>query len=366
MNTAIHNPKTGWIHLQDTSYRLGSDGKIPWDKYPKVIDTNRYQELVAKNASGKAHANDDQATYGFYAPEWQDEALRAHSAGVITSTEFPAITVTSIQSELLRLDVVATQRYNLLDIVPVFNTDKIDVSYPEYDDTTRKVRTGYKENDPIETTGYGSFTESHFNLEKSGAGIGFTEEFYMRECKYDIQQILLEGIANDFARVKHERLVALFPTFADVTGSDWAAYTAGNLQSTNRPSTDLNTVRSAINADKIGRANTIVTNEAQWIAYDTNTWTREYGLPLSANDRTQNDIIRNPRGIPWCEQWVLNEDIANDKAVIFGSNAFVRIQGPRVTTQFQNHNPEQTVTIIKDWFRQHLRKPAYGRELISI
>lgn len=95
MNTAIHNPKTGWIHLQDTSYRLGSDGKIPWDKYPKVIDTNRYQELVAKNTSRKAHANDDQATYGFYADEWQDEALRAHSAGVLTSTEFPAITVTS-------------------------------------------------------------------------------------------------------------------------------------------------------------------------------------------------------------------------------------------------------------------------------
>jgi hypothetical protein len=62
----------------------------------------------------------------------------------------------------------------------------------------------------------------------------------------------------------------------------------------------------------------------------------------------------------------INEVIANDKAVIFDSNAFVRIQGPRVTTQFQTHNPEQTTTIIKDWFKQQLRKPSWGRELISI
>src|SRR5918996_260469 len=147
LNTAIHNPKTGWIHLQDPSYRSDGHGNIPWENYPKIINANRYQELVAKNASGKAHANDDQAEYGFYAPEWQDEALRAHSAGVITSTEFPAITVTSIQNELLRLDVIATKKYNLLDVTQVYNTDKIDVVYPEYNDTGKKVRTGYKEND---------------------------------------------------------------------------------------------------------------------------------------------------------------------------------------------------------------------------
>jgi hypothetical protein len=42
------------------------------------------------------------------------------------------------------------------------------------------------------------------------------------------------------------------------------------------------------------------------------------------------------------------------------------IQGPKVTTQYQLYNPDQTVTIQKDWFRQHLRKPTWGRELISI
>jgi hypothetical protein len=148
---------------------------------------------------------------------------------------------------------------------------------------------------------------------------------------------------------------------------------AGNLQSTNRPSVDLNAARSAINSNKIALANTIVSNEAQWIAYDTNTWTREYGQPLNAHARTQNDIITNPRGIPWCNQWILNEDIANDKAYVFDSNAFVRVQnafvrvqGPRVTTQFQNNNPQQTVNIQKDWFKQHIRKSTWGRELISI
>lgn len=365
MNTAIHNPVTGWIHVKDQNYDFDS-GKVPWDRYPKVMNANRYQELVAKNAGGQAHANDDQAKYGFYAEEWQDEALRAHSAGVITSTEFPAIMVTSVQNELLRLDVAATAKYNLLSITEVQNTDKIDVVFPEYNDTTKKVRTGYKENDPIETTGYGAFSETHLNLEKSGAGIAFTEEFYLREYKYPIRDILLEGIANDFARVKHERLLTLLPSFADITGADWAAYTPSNMMSDNRPSTDLNAARTAVNSDKVGRANTILSNAAQFTAFEQNTWTSGFGQPAVSSDRTTNDIVRNPRGVPWCEQWVLNEDIANDKAYVLDRKAFLLVQGPRITTTFQNHNPEQTVTIYKDWFKQHLRKAAWGRELISI
>jgi hypothetical protein len=182
LSTAIHNPKTGWIHLMDPSYRLEDGGSLPWDKYPRVINTKRYNELVAKSAAGQV--NEDQATYGFYANEWQDEALRAHSAGTITSTEFPAITVTSVQNELLRLDTVTAEKYNLLGLTEVFNTDKILVSYPEYNDTTKRVRTGYKENDPIETIGFGAFTEQILNLEKSGAGVSFTEEYYMREYKF--------------------------------------------------------------------------------------------------------------------------------------------------------------------------------------
>jgi hypothetical protein len=336
------------------------------------LNATRYQELKSKNASGQRHANDDQAAYGFYTPEWQDEALRcnefiaAHGAGVTTSTDYPAITVTTVQNELLRLDVVAASKYNLLSIPQVQNTDQLLVSFPEYNDTGKKVRTGYKENDPIDTVNAGAFTETRIGLDKAGVGIAFTEEFYMRQYTYDIGKILLETIAIDFARVKHERILALLPSFADLTGADWAAYTAGNLQSTNRPSTDLNAAKSAINADKVARVNTIISNEAQWIAYDINTWTREYGQPLVASGRNQNDVIANPRGIPWADRWIISEDIVNDKAFVFDSNAFVTIQGPRKTTQFNIYNPDQTVTIQKDWFKQHLRKTAWGRELISI
>lgn len=373
IKTAIHNPVTGYVHLEDPAYGSAEHAdRIPWENYPKVLNATRYQELKAKNASGQRHANDDQAQYNFYTPEWQDEALRcnefieSHGAGVTTSTDYPAITVTTVQNELLRLDVIAASKYNLLGIPQVQNTDQLLVSFPEYNDTGKKVRTGYKENDPIDTVSAGAFTETRIGLDKAGVGIAFTEEFYMRKYTYDIGSILLETIAIDFARVKHERILALLPSFADLTGADWAAYTAGNLQSTNRPSTDLNAAKSAINADKVARVNTIVSNEAQWIAYDVNTWTREYGQALTASDRNQNDVIVNPRGIPWAQRWIISEDIANDKAFVFDSNAFYTIQGPRKTTQYQIYNPDQTVTIQKDWFKQHLRKSSWGRELVSI
>lgn len=370
MSTAIYNPVDKWVYVKDHTMRTDGAGNIPWDSYPKVMNAKRYTELHALNASG--NIDQDKAQYGFVAPEWQDEAnqaydaLHARSAGVITSTEFPAITVASIQTELVRLETVATQRFNLLDVVPVFETDKINVIYPEYNDTVKRVRTGYKENDPIETTGWGNFSETNLNLEKSGAGIGFTEEFEMREYRLPIKDILLEGIARDFARVKHERLVALLPNFTDLAGSDWGAFVVTNFHSTNKPSTDLNAARQAINADKIGRANTIVSNEAQWTDYEQNSWTRGLFTPAPVSGRNQNDIITNPTGIPWCERWVLNEDIAANKAFVFDSNAFVRIQGPRVITQFENHNPEQSMTIYKDWFKIHLRKSAWGRELTGI
>jgi hypothetical protein len=89
LNNAIHNPLTGFIHLEDPNARPASeysaDVKIPWGAYPKVINTKRYQELRARQASGQRHANDDQVEYNFYTDEFVDEALRAHSAGVITS-----------------------------------------------------------------------------------------------------------------------------------------------------------------------------------------------------------------------------------------------------------------------------------------
>jgi hypothetical protein len=377
LKNAIHNPKDGFIYLEKPEYgqveNSSTTNPIRWDQFPKVYDTKRALELEAKSAAGKQHANEDQVRYGPYRPEWQDEAARcdsfieAHGAGVITSTEFPAITVTTVSNELLRNDLIVAQKYNLLGITTTINTDQLWVIYPEYSDTGKKVRSGLQEGDAIDTVGPGAFTETRIGLEKSGVGIAFTEEFYMRQFTYPITQFLLEAIANDFARVKHDRLIALLPTFADVTGADWFAYTAGNLQSTNRPAVDLNAARQQVHAaDKLASVNTIVSSETQLVDYETNTWVRGLMQPIAASNRDFNGVITNPVGIPWAQRWYVNEDIAANKAFVFDNRAFVMIQGPRKTTQFQLYNPDQTVTMQKDWFKQHLRKSAWGRELVSI
>jgi hypothetical protein len=370
LNNALFNPKDQYIYLEDFNFKpqgeYSSENRIPWKSYPKVLNTSRYQELVTKNASGQRHANDDQAEYGFYTDEWQDEALRAHSAGVITSTEFPAITVTTVSNELLRNELLVAQKYNLLQITETKNIDQLQIIFPEYNDTTKAVRTGYKENDPLDTVGWGAFTETRIGLEKSGVGLGFTEEFYMRQFNYPIQQFILEHIAQDFARVKHERLVALLSTFADVAGADWGLYAPANLMSTNRPTTNLNTVKTTINSDKLASANTIVSREDVWIDYDTNTWTRQFGQPLEASGQAANDVITRPRGIPWADKWILNEDVTANVAFVFDNRAFIMVQGPKKTTQAQLYNPDQTVFYQKDWFKQHLRKPTWGRELTGV
>lgn len=373
LSNALHNPKDGFIYLEDPNFRpsreYSKETHIPWGSYPKVINTKRYQDLMARSAGftqEARHANSDQQEYGFYTNEWQDEALRAHSAGIITSTEFPAITVTTVQNELLRNELLVAQKYNLLQITETVNTDQLWVIYPEYDDTTKAVRTGYKENDPIETTGWGAFTETRIGLEKSGVGIGFTEEYYMRQFTYPIQQFILDHIAQDFVRVKHERLVALLATFADVAGADWGAYTAGNLQSTNRPAVNFNTVKTAINADKRASVNTVISRENVFIDYESNTWVKGVLQTMAASDRSQNDVITNPPGLPYIQRWILNEDVTDNIAYVFDSRAFVMIQGPRKTTQFENNNPQQTMTIQKDWFKQHLRKSTWGRELTGV
>lgn len=373
LSNALHNPKDGYVYLEDPNFRpqgeYTADNKIPWGAYPKVIDTKKYFELLALSAGGTKearHANFDQQEYNFYTNEWQDEALRAHSAGIITSTEFPAITVTTVQTELLRNELLVAQKYNLLQITTTINTDQLWIIFPEYDDTTKAVRTGYKENDQIETAGWGAFTETRIGLEKSGVGIGFTEEYYMRQFTYPIQQFILDHIAQDFVRVKHDRLIALLATFTDVAGADWGAYTAGNLQSTNRPFVNFNTVKTAINADKRASVNTVVSRENVFIDYETNTWVKGLMTPIAASDRSQNDVIPSPLGLPYVQRWILNEDVTDNVAYVFDNNAFVMIQGPRKTTQFENNNPQQTITIQKDWFKQHLRKPTWGRELTGI
>jgi hypothetical protein len=374
LSNALHNPKDGFVYLEDPNFRpqreYSADTHIPWGSYPKVINTKKYFELLALSAGGTQearHANYDQQEYNFYTNEWQDEALRAHSAGIITSTEFPAITVTTVQTELLRNELLIAQKYNLLQITTTINTDQLWIIFPEYDDTTKAVRTGYKENDPIETAGYGAFTETRIGLEKSGVGIGFTEEYYMRQFTYPIQQFILDHIAQDFVRVKHERLVALLSTFADVAGADWGAIGATDLRSTNRPQEQLNGIRSTIHtADRLANINTIVSRQQPYLDYELNTWTTGFLQPLTATNLDNNDVVTNPRGIPWAQRWILNEDVTANNAFVFDSRAFVMIQGPRKTTQFENNNPQQTITLQKDWFKQHLRKSGWGRELTGV
>lgn len=374
LSNALYNPKNGYVYLEDPSFRpqreYSADTFIPWKSYPKVIDTTQYFKLLAKSAGGTQearHANFDQQEYNFYTDEWVDEAVRAHSAGIITSTEFPAITVTTVQTELLRNEVLIAQKYNLLQITETINTDQLWVVFPEYDDTTKAVRTGYKENDPIETVGWGAFTETRIGLEKSGAGIGFTEEYFMRQYNFNMNAAILQHIAQDFVRIKHERLVALLSTFTDVAGADFGAIGTTDLRSTNRPQEILNSVRNTIHTgDRRANVNTLVSRQLSWLDYELNTWTTGFLAPLSATALDQNDVVGNPRGIPWAQRWVLNEDVTANNLFVFDNRAFVMIQGPRKTTQFQNNNPDQTMTIQKDWFKQHLRKPTWGRELTGV
>ncbi len=93
LKSAVYNPEDSYIYLEDPTYGIvensGSTRPIDWRNYPKVANFNRYMELQTKNASGQRHANDDQAQYGYYRPEWQDEANRCnefmetHGAGII-------------------------------------------------------------------------------------------------------------------------------------------------------------------------------------------------------------------------------------------------------------------------------------------
>ena len=70
------------------------------------------------------------------------------------------------------------------------------------------VRVGYKENEAIDTSGYGAFTQTSVTLKKAGAGMAFTEEFYMRQTTVDIQSLLLDKIALDFTKARYTRIVA--------------------------------------------------------------------------------------------------------------------------------------------------------------
>ena len=374
VQNAMYNPKTGWIHVtsQNVPEAFGSES---WSNWAKVANYKEYQNLKALNASGQK--NVDQATYNYIAPEFQDQYLRYHDeykakgAAVITSTEFPQVTVTTVSQALLNRQNLVTQKYNLLGIPEKLTvSDTISIIYPEYNNTNpSSVRVGYKENEPIDTTGYGAFTQTNVTLKKAGAGMAFTEEYYMRQFTMDIQALILEKIAIDFTAARYNRILAKLPNLTDLAiGATWAAYTAGNLQSTNRPLTNLNTAYVAVSADKLTNIDTIVTNQQQFIDFYTNTWVNGLFNQQGAQTQPLNGIINNPPQIPWAKQWIVNEDVAGGKAYVFDHRFLVDIEGPRKTQQINTYNPDQTIFIQKEWFDivTPSTRTGWGRELTGI
>jgi hypothetical protein len=371
VQNAMYNPRTGFIHV--TSENVDAVSNEMWNNWAKVANYDEYKRLKALNASGQKST--DSAAYNYIMPEFQDQALRyyesykAKGAAVITSTEFPQITVTQVSQALLNRQNLVAQKYNLNGIPEKLTvSDTINIVYPEYNNTTQTVRVGYKENEAIDTSGYGSFTQTNVTLKKAGAGMAFTEEYYMRQFTMDIQALILEKIALDFVAARYNRIIAKLPGLTDLAGADWAAYTAGNLQSTNRPLNDLNAAWVAVMADKLANLDTIITNQQQFIDFYTNTWVKGLFNQDTATQTPLNGIINNPPGIPWASQWIVNEDIAANKAYVFDHRFIIDIEGPRKTQQIQTFNPDQTVFIQKEWFDIVVPslRTGWGRELTGL
>ena len=371
VQNAMYNPRTGFIHV--TSDSVDAIAQDMWNNWAKVANYDSYKKLKAQNASGQK--NTDQATYDYIMPEFQDQALRyfdeykAKGAAVITSSEFPQITVTQVSQALLNRQSLVAQKYNLNGIPEKLTvSDTINIVYPEYNNTTNTVRVGYKENEPIDTSGYGAFTQTNVTLKNAGAGMAFTEEYYMRQFTMDIQALILEKIALDFTAARYNRIIAKLPALTDLAGADWAAYTAGNLQSTNRPLNDLNAAWVAVMADKLANLDTIVTNQQQFIDFYTNTWVKGLFNQDTGTQTPLNGVVNNPPGIPWASQWIVNEDIAANKAYVFDHRFLIDIEGPRKTQQIQTFNPDQTIFIQKEWFDivAPSTRTGWGRELTGL
>lgn len=371
VQNAMYNPKSGYIHV--TTESTDNISSEQWNNWPKVANYGEYNRLKALNAAGQKSV--DSATFDYIQPEFQDQALRyyeaykAKGAAVITSTEFPQVTVTQVSQALLNRQNLVAQKYNLVNVPEKLTvSDTINIVYPEYNNTTQTVRVGYKENEPIDTSGYGAFSQTNVTLKKAGAGMAFTEEYYMRQFTMDIQALILEKIALDFTAARYNRILAKLPGLTDLAGADWAAYTAGNLQSTNRPLNDLNAAFVAVMADKLANIDTVITNQQQFIDFYTNTWVKGLFNQDTGATTPLNGIINNPSGIPWASQWIVNEDIAANKAYVFDHRFLVDIEGPRKTQQIQTFNPDQTIFIQKEWFDivTPSTRTGWGRELTGL
>lgn len=373
VQNAMYNPKTGFIHV--TGDNVEKFDSSAWNNWPKVSNHEEYKRLKALNASGQK--NDDQAQYNFIEPEFQDQALRfyeaykAKGAAVITSTEFPQLTVNTVSQALLNRQQLVAQKYNLLGVPEKLTVqDTINIVYPEYNNTTSTVRVGYKENEAIDTSGYGAFTQTSVTLKKAGAGLAFTEEYYMKQFTMDIQALILDKIALDFTAARYNRIITKLATLTDLATTQglWSAYTATNLASTNRPYTDINAVRVAVNADKLATVNTIISNQQLFIDFYSNTWVKGIFTQDGAATQNLNQIVANPPGLPFINQWIINEDTPAGHAFIFDSRFIVDIEGPRKTQQINTYNPDQTVFIQKEWFDivTPSTRTGWGRELTGV
>lgn len=374
LKSAIYNPVTGRVYIEDKQYGdlevQGKQGKFDWSKHPWVTDVNQYQEGAKKFKGGSI--NKDQFEYGFVNDEFLDDAIdfykkvKVKGAGVLTSTEFPAFTTIAIETQLVNLERLARVRYNLLDTVRTINADQLYIRFPTWNDTTKNVKVGYKENDPIDTINWGQMQETQITVEKAGVGWGFTEEYDMQRFTFPIENTILNKVGFEFTERRHEQLAAGLTSFTGQAGSNWRAYTAGNLQSDNRPYVDLNAAYKNIILTRRAQPNIIISNQNQFLDYDTNTWTRNFGEGQTASTTDINMVVTRPRGIPWCERWYLNEDIADDIAYVIDNNALTMVEGPSKTTQGQLINPDQRVTFRKEWFKFYIFDTTWGRKLTGI
>lgn len=375
--SAIHNPKTDWIHLElDSGPKLENfaKGDLDWSSFVKVRNAEAYRKNKERYLAGSI--NQDQYVYNHFsdeylptAQEFYENKIRAKSAGVITSTDFPSITVTTATQELLNRERLEIQKYNLLNVMETINTDQILVKFPEYNDQQNTVKTGYQEGDSIDLIGIGDFTERTFALQKAGAKVAYTEEFFMRQYTYPVDNFLLQKIAADFVRVRHNRVLTKLAQFTDIAGqaAAWGDLpAAGDFHSPAQPARDLTDAKTAVNTDKAARSDTIISNETIWVDYDLNTWTQGFGQGQVATNVEQNDTISRPRGVPWCREWILNEDIPDNTAYVLDRRAFLNINGPRRVAQGQTLDPVSTILVQKQWFEIHLKEPTWGRELTPI
>ena len=82
-----------------------------------------------------------------------------------------------------------------------------------------------------------------------------------------------------------------------------------------------------------------------------------------------NQIITNPKGIPWCKQWIINEDIPNGTIHTQRPEEFWIIEGLKDAAENQYiQSIQETIFIQKEWFEIQVptTRTTWGRILTGI